>query len=682
MTMRGRAAAGAATAILCAWTVGARAESGILRTHYDGTSNDLLTAGLGKSGLAGPAPQPADPLRPTAEELRRLAIYSNYRALIDPTPGGGYGTLYGPNVAADGTVTASEGKIAGDEFIAYERAGDRRSRVTMLVQVPDSYDPRRGCIVAAPSSGSRGVYGAIATAGEWGLKHGCAVAYTDKGTGTGAHDLQADTVNLLRGERAPASAAGEAANFVAPIPEVQRSAYVAANPHRFAFKHAHSQANPEADWGRNVLRAIAFAFEVLNETFRTGPRIGKHNTIVIASSVSNGGGASVRAVEQDDDHLIDGLAVGEPNVTPRYSPAFSIVQAGAAPLFAHSRPLIDTITLVNVFQGCANAAPENAAAGLIALVPKGDGRCAELRARGLIGADTLAAQAREAQAAINAAGILPEQNLVQPGYWYGNVPQSISVTYANAYGRFSVRDALCRYSLAAAAPGGPPVPLAGAGEAQIFGTSNGIPPTAGIVLINEAAEGGPREDRGSTPGQNLEGALCLRALATGRDPVTGGQLAGPRRAEAERVAAGVREILAEGRLHGVPAVFVTGRNDGILPPNHASRAYFGLNSVLEGAASRLRYYEVTHAHHLDSFNQFPGYNEQFVPLHRYFIQAMDLMYAHLTRQQPLPPSQVVRTTPRGPGAPPITAAQVPPISAAPAPDALITFAAGQVRIPE
>ena len=35
----------------------------------------------------------------------------------------------------------------------------------------------------ATSSGSRGVYGAIST-GEWGLKKGCAVAYTDKGAGT------------------------------------------------------------------------------------------------------------------------------------------------------------------------------------------------------------------------------------------------------------------------------------------------------------------------------------------------------------------------------------------------------------------------------------------------------------------------------------------------------------------
>jgi hydroxybutyrate-dimer hydrolase len=80
-------------------------DNGVQHTHYDGVTNDLLTAGLGKSGLGSSVPPGvADPLHPTEEELRRLAIYNNYRALIDPTPGGGFGLLYGPNVTADGTV--------------------------------------------------------------------------------------------------------------------------------------------------------------------------------------------------------------------------------------------------------------------------------------------------------------------------------------------------------------------------------------------------------------------------------------------------------------------------------------------------------------------------------------------------------------------------------------------------
>ncbi|MFL5073403.1 MAG: 3-hydroxybutyrate oligomer hydrolase family protein [Xanthobacteraceae bacterium] len=656
----------------------------ILHTHYDGVSNDLLTAGLGKSGLGSAVlPGFVDPLHPTAEELRRLAIYNNYRALIDPTPGGGYGTLYGPNITANGTVTAGEGLIAGDEYITFDKQGDGRTRVTMMVQVPDTYDPSNGCIVTAPSSGSRGVYGAIATAGEWGLKRGCAVAYTDKGTGTGAHDLQNNTVNLIRGERADAATAGRDSNFTADISEAQRAAFNAATPNRFAFKHAHSQQNPEQDWGKNVLRSIKLAFSVLNEKFRDRHvEISKRNTIVIASSVSNGGGASVRAVEQDDERLIDGVAVGEPNVNPKFDRRFSIVQGSGTPVTTHSRPLMDYITLVNVFQGCADLAPANATAPLN-LAPSAQ-RCADLHTKGLLTATTLANQATEAQKIINDFGILPEQNLVQPGYWFANVSQSISVTYANAYGRFSVLDNLCTYSLAAngGVAGGPPVPLAAADEAKIFGTSNGIPPTSGIALINNAATGGPKEDRGSTPNQNLDGALCLRSLATGRDAVTRAPLTGLPKNQTGRIGEGVEDVLASGRLHRTPAVFVTGRSDGILPPNFTSRAYFGLNNVVDGSVSSLRYYEVTNAHHLDSFNQFAGYNAMFIPLHRYFIQAMDLMYDHLRNGRPLPPSQVVHTTPRGAAVPPITAANVPPIADAPAPGALITYTGGQVRIPD
>ena len=69
---------------------------------------------------------------------------------------------------------------------------------------------------------------------------------------------------------------------------------------------------------------------------------------------------------------------------------------------------------------------------------------------------------------------------MQPGYSFANVPQSISVTYANTYGRFSVLDNLCGYSFAA--NGGIPAGLRSRSrppsEAQIFSTSNGIPPTA------------------------------------------------------------------------------------------------------------------------------------------------------------------------------------------------------------
>src|SRR5579862_3893225 len=75
---------------------------------YPGTTDDLLTAGLGKSGLAGTAPSFADPANPTAAELRRSTIYVNYRAIVDVAPNGGYGTLYGPNVDISGNPTSGE----------------------------------------------------------------------------------------------------------------------------------------------------------------------------------------------------------------------------------------------------------------------------------------------------------------------------------------------------------------------------------------------------------------------------------------------------------------------------------------------------------------------------------------------------------------------------------------------
>jgi len=222
-------------------------------------------------------------------------------------------------------------------------------------------------------------------------------------------------------------------------------------------------------------------------------------------------------------------------------------------------------------------------------------------------------------------------------------------------------------------------------EAALFGASNGIPPTAGVNLINNLGDSGPQLDRSSTPDQNLEGALCLRALATGRDPVTGERLRGKDRARHRRILKGIRQIRASGDLRGVPAIFVTGRDDAVLSPNHTSLAYFGLNNVVEGGSSNLRYVEVLNAQHLDVLNSLVdfGFADRWIPLHHYFVQAADLMLDHLRNGTPLPPSQVVRTTPRGPGAPPVTvAANLPPISAAPDPGSLIIFDGQAVRIPD
>ena len=54
----------------------------ITRTEYDGTNDDLLSAGLNHDGLKSTAAAGfADAVNPTPAELRRRAIYNNYRAI-------------------------------------------------------------------------------------------------------------------------------------------------------------------------------------------------------------------------------------------------------------------------------------------------------------------------------------------------------------------------------------------------------------------------------------------------------------------------------------------------------------------------------------------------------------------------------------------------------------------------
>lgn len=657
--------------------------------RYDGISDDLLTAGVGKTGLQLTSPAPTLSAVPTAAELRRLAIVTNYRAIVDTTAGGGFGTLYGPNVGIDGVAGSGEGKIAGSETIAYLDDGSGRRNVTVMVQVPGTFSVDAPCIVTATSSGSRGVYGAIGSAGEWGLKHGCAVAYTDKGTGNGVHDLQHNTINLIDGRRADAATAGRGSNFTAPLSAAELAAFNAATPNRFAVKHAHSQQNPEKDWGRHTLQAVEFAFwllnakgaEVLPEGSNLQRRITKQRTLVIASSVSNGAGAALAAAEQDDEGLIDGVAVSEPNIQLEPGRTGTIQRGSLAPYTAGSRPLFDYFSYANLLQPCAALSAAAAGGpfgytGGTAFVAAN--RCNALVAAGLVTGATTAARADDALAKLQAFGYEPESTVLHPSMWLFASP-AIAVTYANAYGRFSVKDNVCGYSFGGVDATGAPALAAPAAIAGIFATGNGVPPSGAIQLIYNHSVGGPRNHTASTsPSTNaldfgFDGAACLRALWTGHD------------ANARRVQRGVDEVQASARLRGKPAIIVHGRSDTLIPTNFTSRPYLLRNRQLEGAGSKLRYIEVSNGQHFDSFLPFAGYDTRFIPLHVYYVRAMDAMWAHLKHGAALPPSQLVRTTPRGgtPGAAtPIHARNVPAILTSPAPADRFIFSGHTLTVPD
>ncbi|CAG9244958.1 D-(-)-3-hydroxybutyrate oligomer hydrolase [Paraburkholderia unamae] len=656
--------------------------SSLRTTSYDGVSDDLLTAGLGKTGLAGAQPAIANPAAPTAAELRRLAIWSNYRALVDMSVNGGYGRFWGPNVDLYGNDTLGEGKIAGAEYLAYADDGSGRQNVSLLVQVPTSFDPANPCIVTATSSGSRGVYGAISAAGEWGLKRGCAVAYTDKGSGNGAHELMTGAVTLIDGLTANAATAGRTSLFTANVPAGALAAYNQKYPNRYAFKHAHSQQNPEADWGKDTLEAVQFAYWVLNQQF--GPRVDASNRGVryapgdittIAASVSNGGGAALAAAEQDPGKWITAVVVGEPQINVRM-PGDAQVREGGQRIAEAGKPLADYMTLANLLQPCAALADAATEAPYLTALPAAtttairEARCASLAASGYVHGGDTQAQANDALARLHAAGYEADSDLLQAPMWDSQAVPAVAVTYANAYMRASVVDNLCGFSFGTtnASTGAAGVAPAVSPMLTVFGLGNGVPPTNGVSLVYNVTPPGGADHRLATPDASFAGAVCLRTLWTNRDP---------------RMRQSVQAISVNANLHGKPAIIVQGRSDALVPINHASRAYLAANSEREGSRSQLSLYEVMNGQHFDAFLGVPGFDNHFVPVHYYNLEALNLMWNHLKNGTPLPPSQVIRTIPRGGSAgaaPALSVSNLPSIVANPGSNA-IQVRDGVVNVP-
>lgn len=651
----------------------------VVKTAYNGQDDDLLTAGLGWDGLMGGPPEFSKPLAPTAAELRKLAIYTNYRSLVDMSQDGGYGRLYGPNVslAKHADQTPGAGKIAGIEYTACIRDSSGRVAATLLVQIPANFNTAAPFIVTGSSPGSRGIYGAIATAGEWGLKHGCAVAYTDKGTGNGVHDLFHHAVIRTNGLCEDATAARADSLFTASLADNERLIYNASHPFRYAFKHAHSQQNPEKDWGRFTLQAIEFALFALNDYFGSS-RFTHVNTRVIASSVSNGGGAALAAAEQDTKGLIDAIVVGEPQVNLHLPEELKVLRGGK-PVPAFGKPLYDYISLANLLQPVAAHAPACACSPLVYLV---DRDAAQRRAQALVEANLITGrsfdqQAASALAALHEAGYEPESDLLHASHFGLEATSAIAVTYANAYTRARVNDNLCGFSFATI--GNAETPYYGSSWPllTLFGKGSGILPKDEIQLIYNDAAGGAVVHRDANGDFALLGAQRLRSLWTGSG------------AQAEALRAGVNEVRLTGNLHGKPAIIVHGRCDALVPVNHSSRPYFGMNQMAEGRASRLSYIEVENVQHFDTFlapvDSRWSFHQYYLPLHYYTLQALDLMWEHLHSGAPLPPSQIIRARPRGRLAPPIDAAShLPPIAAQPAQGDAIHFDAASktVHIPD
>ena len=114
----------------------------IIHKAYDGITDDLLTGGLGHEGIQSITPPGfADPVAPTAQELRRRAIYDAYSGLVDRATGGGFGVYFGPvTTRATRMRQPLTARIAGDEFLKLRR---QRRRCTEPRHHPDGAGPHQ-----------------------------------------------------------------------------------------------------------------------------------------------------------------------------------------------------------------------------------------------------------------------------------------------------------------------------------------------------------------------------------------------------------------------------------------------------------------------------------------------------------------------------------------------------------
>jgi hydroxybutyrate-dimer hydrolase len=548
-------------------------------------SDDLLTAGLSIDALRSTtAPPFAAAAQPTADEARRRAIWSSWRGIADLTPGGGFGEVYG-------TVQAAPGR----EFSAYARIPGARHPHRVLVQVPDDFDVARRCLVVAASSGSRGIYGAIAVAGSWGLAHGCAVAYTDKGTGSDYYDLDAHAGFLADGTPATEGA-------LAFVPAD------ATATHGIAFKHAHSGDNPEADWGRHLLQALQFGLQALDRAYPRAAPFTAANTRTLGVGVSNGGGAVLRAAELDVD-AFDAMVAGEPNVSV----------AGAPPLY-------DVVTQSALLMPCALLALEDLPQPPLQAqaTQAGTTRCAQLHAAGYVQGEDTVAQARSARQQLADAGL--SDGALRAGAFSAGFDlwRAIAVTYASAYGRYGVGAHPCGYRFSAAGADGRPGPAPAELRATWWSEGSGIPPGSGVVLVDGNAA--------SSAEQPLRGLACLRALGRGDS------------ADARRVRAGIAEAAAKAPHRGLPIVVIHGVDDGLVPIHMTSDRYVPL---ARDAGAQIAYWRVNNAQHFDSLLAFPDYRKRYVPLLPYVFAAMDQVWAHLEdAAHALPQDALIQPTPR------------------------------------
>ncbi|MCP1727217.1 hydroxybutyrate-dimer hydrolase [Natronospira proteinivora] len=527
---------------------------------------DLVSAGQGWDGLQGQAPALAEPEQADHEDKRRLAMHANWTAIVD---------VHGPSPFGDDSLP----RIPGQEFHQFIRLDGHSQPTRLLMQFPDSFNSEQPCLVAAPASGSRGVYGAVGLAAKWSLERGCALVMTDKGAGTDHFDLAAGKGMTLDARVAApdeavlgfAQDAGEGATLV-------------------AMQHAHSQDHPEADWGSFTLAAIDQALTWLEESTPEHD-VDRAGVRVIAAGLSNGGGAVLRAAEADQAGLVDAVLAVAPNITVEGAPS-----------------LYDYATLAGLYQPCL-LADQDALSGMSLAQPgqlaEGRQACETLAEAGWLEA----ADPAEAAEQLTRAGFTDKalsQSAINAGF---GLWRSVAANYASAYLRRGADDMPCGYRTALVDEAGAPRSATAVERHQWWSLSTGIAPDEMIQLLD--GEGQPP----------MAGLGCLRELWIGDSE------------EADHLRRAVADTRASGALPEIPVLILHGDMDGLVPPAFSSRPY--VEAALAAGADRLVYREIPGGQHFDALLALPGMRERHVPLMPYAQSGLERLWQVLDGEEAL-----------------------------------------------
>lgn len=561
--------------------------STVRETAHHG-DDDLLSAGLGLAGLRSAPSAFGDPTSPTPQELRRRAIQTNWKAIADLGPLGGYGEVYG-----------HVPEVSGREYQAFAKIPDAHSSHRVLVQIPDAFDAKARCLVVTASSGSRGIYGAIALGGAWGLKRGCAVAYTDKGCGTGYFDTPSATGVALDGTRA---VVGDAQLEFAP------DVYTAQS--HIAIKHAHSGDNPEAQWGRYLLQAAEFGLAMLDRAMPHLAPFTPQNTRIIAVGLSNGGAAVLQAAGLDNAGWLDAAVAIAPNV---------YVSEGGRALFdyATEAALLLPSALSDTRFG---ATPFARAKG--AVLPMRVARGANwARARILD-----SGSAKDALERLHAVGWSQDALKSAAATTAFELWRALAVAYASAYTRSGVGCMPGSYRYAAHDSNRQARAATPTERAAWWADAAGLPPGGGVFLDEPAA-------RNATDAP-LAGVLQLRELWTSGT------------AESQGLRASVAATAAHLPRAELLVWLIHGRDDGLIAAAFSSDSYV---AWLRGHGRDPIYWPLPHVQHFDGFLSLPALGDRYVPLLPYAYAALDKVWRHLVEGEALRPGVTPQPQPRGAG---------------------------------